>query len=185
MANGQYIIPGTPEGESLKNEIFSLYPEQEVVSPYAYVKEIEAAIESLRRGEIERGVNKPTLTRTLEALRVRRPLSSHDWLVETESHLGGQLFEQHKPEHISSYRFWYLSNNWHYEITHVDTRREVRTYQVTDTQAEKLVNGVPVAFDVNEQTGYDEKTLFLSAVSLHHQQLQKQYGNKSDYDLAA
>lgn len=185
MASGQYIIPGNLESESLKSEIFSLYPEQEASAPYAYVKEIEAAIESMRLGEIEKGVIKPALTRTLEALRVRRPLSSHDWLVESESRLGGQLFEQHKPEHIASYRFWYLQNNWHYEMTHVDMRQEVRTYQVSETHVEKLVNGVPVSFDVNEQTGYNEKTLFLSAAELHHRQLSSQYKKQSDYDLAA
>lgn len=176
MANDEFIIPGGYNTETARHDVevaFSQNVEKrEQLHPYAEIKELERQLETARASaDIDAVLHLGAFTRMGDAMRLNKTRSDEDRLVEKESWVGGKVIPLEKVQFFFLKGYWYL-------IVHDDRGSMVASYQFTDDEAYKIVNGRNVPFVQADY--FDEKENVMTVIPLAVRAIMKDMYDKED-----
>jgi hypothetical protein len=154
MANGQFTIPESqpttpvePIYEAQQTAAFSARMDARQYTPetqptaYHFVKEIEARLESYRASAIAIEESKHKWLRSVKSLIITpKPIMAE--LIESESKIGGMLFQKQYPHH--DIRFWEKDGGWfcgYSDGAKVKLEDTTIHYDFTDTAIQKMYQG--------------------------------------------
>jgi hypothetical protein len=201
MANGQFIIPETPPEltsaptyETQQTETFSAQLDAQRYTPetqpgmYHFVKEIEARLESYRETAVAIEESKHKWLRSMKSL-IITPKPILPELIESESKIGGMLFQRQHPSH--DIRFWEKDGGWfcgYSDGANVKLEDSTIHYEFSDTNIEKMYRAKTVPFVPGE-----ESNLLKAVKEFEHAVVHELYPfddallelKKDDVDLAA
>ncbi len=165
MANGQFIIPETPSTtpteptyETQQAEAFSAHIDAQHYTPetqpgmYHFVKEIETRLESYRETAVAIEENKHKWLRAVKSL-VTTPKPIVSELIESESKIGGMLFQRQYPHH--DIRFWEKDGGWfcgYSDGAKVKLEDSTIHYEFSEYAIQKMYQGRTIPFVPGEET---------------------------------
>lgn len=144
MANGQFIIPGSP------SEVQSLEPQQYTPEAqpavFAFIKDINGRLESYRDTAVAIEEAKRPWLKSMKSL-VLTPKPYRAELIDRESVIGGRRFQKQDPEH--DVRFWEEGGEWFFGYSDgkgVTLNDSTIHYEIYDDHIKKSYQGRVVPF---------------------------------------
>jgi len=168
MANGQFVISGI-HAEAEQAPVISVEPITQQYTPetqpatYAFVKNIEARLESYRETAVAIEETKHKWLKSVKAI-VLTPKPVIAELIEKESKIGGRLFQKQDPSH--DLRFWEKDGGWYCGYSdggQVKLEDSTIHYEFTQETVEKLYQGRPLPF-----VPYEKENLLHATQAFEH-----------------